>query len=93
MFSYHRHRKTLKIHYEIYSTLLPTCVVDMAVTVTCKYGGRILGYDSNPHSQSFLKSMQVYINFFNMNVIQSLEVLRTTQHDNDNETKCILGKE
>ena len=44
------------MHYEIYSTLLPTWMVDMAVTVTYKYGGRVFGYNSNPHSQSFFKS-------------------------------------
>lgn len=44
------------MHYEIYSTLLPIHVVDMAVTVMYKYGGRVFGYNSVPHSQSLSKS-------------------------------------
>lgn len=73
------------MHYEIYFTLLQTCVADMTVTVTYKYGGRVFGYNSVPHSQSLFKSTLLYISFFffNMNVIPSFEVLGTTHHAND----------
>jgi len=64
MFSHHRPKKMLKMHYEIYSTLLPTCVAGMTVTVMYKYGGRVFGYNSVPHSQSLFKNTRLDISFF-----------------------------
>lgn len=45
------------MHYEIYSTLLPTCVADMNVTVMYKYGGSLRIQFSSSLPISFQKYM------------------------------------
>jgi len=51
-------------HFEIYTILLPLCVLATAVTVMRTYYGRIFGYDLNTHFQPFSFEVCKQINFF-----------------------------